>query len=160
MIVYHGSTEEVRHPLVGAGRANLDFGRGFYVTGLREQAVSWASRPVNAGRRKCLNVYDFDTGKLAGLHGRVLVFDSYDRQWLDFVVGNRNGGESWKGYDVIVGGVANDRVFNTVELYAAHLITAGEALQRLRYHKPNNQICITSQGGVDGCLAFLRSETL
>ena len=50
MKVYHGSTAVVENPLVGAGRNNLDFGCGFYVTDLEEQAISWASRPLNSGK--------------------------------------------------------------------------------------------------------------
>lgn len=63
-------------------------------------------------------------------------------------------------YDIIIGGIANDRVFNTVELYAAGLITADDALQRLGYHKPNNQICILNQGVIDNYLKFIDSEKL
>ena len=32
MIVYHGSTIEVRHPDVNHSYRNLDFGKGFYET--------------------------------------------------------------------------------------------------------------------------------
>ena len=39
IIVYHGGTEIVDHPICKLGRPNLDFGQGFYVTDLREQAV-------------------------------------------------------------------------------------------------------------------------
>ena len=55
MRVYHGSTVIVDAPLVGAGRRNLDFGLGFYVTDLEQQAVSWATRPFNSGRPGILN---------------------------------------------------------------------------------------------------------
>lgn len=58
MTVYHGSTEVVREPLVIIGRQNHDFGRGFYVTEMREQALSWASRPINAEKEKYLNCYN------------------------------------------------------------------------------------------------------
>ena len=37
-IVYHGGTEKIEHPICLFGRKNLDFGQGFYVTSLREQA--------------------------------------------------------------------------------------------------------------------------
>ena len=50
MKVYHGSTAIIRQPLAKAGRRNLDFSQGFYVTDLREQAVYWANRPLNDGR--------------------------------------------------------------------------------------------------------------
>ena len=42
MILYHGSYIEVAAPLVNVGRRNLDFGKGFYLTSLKEQAKKWA----------------------------------------------------------------------------------------------------------------------
>jgi len=44
MILYHGATMRVEHPLCDFGRADLDFGKGFYLTDLREQAEEWAAR--------------------------------------------------------------------------------------------------------------------
>ena len=37
--LYHGSTQPIEYPLAKIGRDNLDFGKGFYVTCLRRQAV-------------------------------------------------------------------------------------------------------------------------
>lgn len=42
--LYHGSTLSIEHPLAKVGRADLDFGRGFYLTSLRSQAEQWAAR--------------------------------------------------------------------------------------------------------------------
>ena len=36
MILYHGGTEAVMHPDCKAGRPDLDFGQGFYVTLLQD----------------------------------------------------------------------------------------------------------------------------
>ena len=44
--------------------------------------------------------------------------------------------------------------------YAADLITAEEALQRLSYHKPNNQICIINQEIIDQHLHFIESTEI
>lgn len=44
MIVYHGSNNIVDHPDVSHSFHNLDFGRGFYVTTVREQTERWARR--------------------------------------------------------------------------------------------------------------------
>lgn len=41
LTVYHGSTYRVEQPLAGVCRPNLDFGVGFYLTDLKEQAVRW-----------------------------------------------------------------------------------------------------------------------
>ena len=50
MELFHGSFVVVSEPSVVAGRENLDFGRGFYLTCLRSQAEAWAkviaSRPL------------------------------------------------------------------------------------------------------------------
>ena len=67
---------------------------------------------------------------------------------------------AWKDYDIIEGGIANDRVFNTIELYDAGLITKEEALTRLKYEKPNNQICIITQQIVDDYLHFVEAIDL
>ena len=50
IIVYHGGTEIVEHPISKFGRPNLDFGQGFYVTDIRQQAIDWANQTAN--RRK------------------------------------------------------------------------------------------------------------
>lgn len=48
-------------------------------------------------------------------------------------------------YDIVMGGVANDKVFNTVELYFDQLIDKNEAISRLKYEKPNMQICFHTE---------------
>ena len=60
MKLYHGSTSIIEYPLVNIGRKHLDFGQGFYVTDLRDQAISWAQRPVNKGKKQFLNAYELD----------------------------------------------------------------------------------------------------
>ncbi|MDO4163324.1 MAG: DUF3990 domain-containing protein [Bacteroides sp.] len=158
MKVYHGSTNIIEHPLTQAGRRNLDFGQGFYVTDLREQAIYWANRPLNAGLPHWLNIYELDMEAVLAQGYHYLKFDSYDFQWLEFVVANRRGEKRWQGYDLIEGGIANDRVFNTIELYAAGLTPREEALERLRYEKPNNQLCLLNQSLIDSCLHFISAE--
>ena len=62
LTVYHGSTLRVEYPLVNAGRANLDFGLGFYITRLRTQAERWG-RQMKIRRSTAeavVNIYKFD----------------------------------------------------------------------------------------------------
>lgn len=40
IVVYHGATQVIEQPICRLGRANLDFGQGFYVTDMREQATA------------------------------------------------------------------------------------------------------------------------
>lgn len=157
MKVYHGSTAIVERPIVSYGRDKLDFGKGFYVTTMREQAIKWARQLARRmpAAKPILNTYDL---KEDWEHYKVLRFSAYDGNWLDFIVANRKGEELWKSYDLIEGGIANDKVFDTIEIYMSGQITKEVAIGRLAYERPNNQICITSQQLADDCLTFIKSE--
>lgn len=158
--VYHGSAMEVSKPLVALSRPNLDFGQGFYVTNLRQQAERWASRI--ATRRlvnPVLNIYEFEVNA-AKKEYRYLKFESYDKAWLDFIVANRKGKMLWKGFDVVEGGVANDNVIDTVEDYIRGRMSAEAALVELSKHKPNNQFCILNQEIIDKYLHFVESTNI
>ena len=63
-------------------------------------------------------------------------------------------------YDIVIGGVANDRVFNTIQLYFDGLIDKAESIKRLRYDKPNLQYCFRNQAVIDEHLKFVSSEVL
>lgn len=62
-------------------------------------------------------------------------------------------------YDIVIGGVANDKVFNTVELYFEGLVDKKEALNRLRYEKPNLQVCFRTEEAIKA-LRFEGSEVV
>lgn len=154
MILYHGGTEAVMQPDCAKGRKNLDFGQGFYVTMIEEQAEGFARRKANDRRAEAIvSVYEFDYEKAIRDY-RVLKFATYNEEWLDFVVNSRNGFRMWENYDLIEGGVANDRVIDTVELYNIGLLDKKAALGRLSEHQPNHQICILSQDLLNECLTF------
>lgn len=153
--LYHGSFISVPSPLTNVGRKDLDFGPGFYVTNLREQAERWARRVcvIRATDTPQLSIYEFDESLLPASVHRLLL-EHYNQEWLDFIVSSRRGEEPWKGYDIIEGGVANDQVIDTVEDYYAGRITAEQAIGQLRFAKPTHQMCISSQVIVDRCLRF------
>lgn len=161
MTLYHGSYLTIPVPDVAKGRHKVDFGQGFYLTRFLEQASAWAP---NVSRRHkggvpTVNQYEFDIDqarKIAGL--RYKIFEKYDLEWLDYVIDCRNGGKIQSRYDVVEGGVANDNVIDTVELYENGDITAEQALGQLAYKKVNHQIAILNQTIIDKCLRFIGSE--
>lgn len=155
--VYHGGTDKIDRPLVGYGRADLDFGPGFYVTDIYTQADAWAlNMSAQRGLPPVVNVYHFN--KRDCLKDAVsLVFTEYNDEWLDFVRDSRTGKKPWEGYDYIEGGVADDRVISTIRLYIQGYYDAATALERLKYYKPNNQICLLNQRLVDSHLNFISS---
>ena len=160
IIVYHGGTDIVKHPMCQFGRPNLDFGQGFYVTDIRQQAVSWAIQV--ADRRKThpiLNRYHLNREAILK-EAHCKVFDAYDRDWLEFIVASRQGEPIARDFDYIEGGVANDRVIDTINLYMSGLMDMQTALLRLSEHRPNNQMCLLNQEVTDKYLIFNGTETI
>lgn len=86
-------------------------------------------------------------------------FYSYNEQWLDFILANRTG-QKVEPFDIVIGGVANDRVFNTIELFIENLISKQEALGRLIYEENNLQICFLNQEIIQQHLIFKGSQNL
>ena len=162
MIVFHGSNMEVATPFVHLGRNNLDFGKGFYVTTLLKQATRWAETIVRLRLKGAttINKYELDYDGIKNAGFTILSFAEYNEEWLDFIVANRNGELRWKQYDLIEGGIANDRVFDTIENYMSGGIDKQTALGRLRYEHPNNQICILNQRIIDRYMVYLGCELL
>lgn len=157
MIVWHGSNVPVGQPDTMHSRARVDFGQGFYVTPIREQACRLCARYLRLGQAPFLSRYVLDEAALGRF--TVLRFPCYDDSWLEFVLSCRRGLDrtSW---DVVWGGVANDKVFNTVELFFNGLIQKDEALRRLRFAAANEQICFRTQAAIDACLRYEGSERL
>lgn len=89
---------------------------------------------------------------------KILKFDSYSEEWLDFILNCRRGKDT-TDYDLVIGGIANDRVFNTIELFFDELIDKNEAIKRLQYEKPNLQICFRTENALK-LLQFEGSEKM
>ena len=141
----------------------MDFGQGFYLTKLRKQAESWAETIAERkGRnvRPILSTYLFDYDAVKSNYYRIKIFDSYNLEWLEYVVDCRKGGALQKQYDLVEGGIANDNVIDTVEDYENSIITAKQALGQLRYREVNHQICILNQDIVDKYISFISSEII
>ncbi len=154
--LYHGSNVLVDHPLVSVGRKDLDFGSGFYLTPMFDQASKWAVRikAIRQDGQAIVNVYEFTQPQDC----KVRRFDAYDKEWLDFIVDSRKGRQPWLGFDIIEGGIADDRVIDAVEAYINGYADADHTLRQLVYHKPNCQICILNQEIADKCLQFKSYE--
>ena len=157
MKLYHSSNVVVQHPDTYHSRKFLDFGRGFYLTSIYDQAVRYAQRFKRRGQQAWLNTYEFTLENES--QWKIMRFDTYDALWLDFVAQCRDGNEVGD-YDMIIGGIANDRVIITLDRYFANEISQEEALGLLRFEKPNIQYCIRSERMLQACLTYIESEQL
>ena len=113
--------------------------------------MKWCGKFKRRGKDGVISRYIFDEAASSML--KTLKFDAYSEEWLDFILTCRSGHDT-SDYDIVEGGVANDKVFNTVELYFDGLIDKAEAISRLRYEKPNLQLCFRTEAA----LAMLQFE--
>lgn len=150
--VYHGSYCEVTQPSFINGRIDTDFGMGFYVTPDFLMAEKWACRK----KTPVVNEYILDTTKL-----NIYEF-GLDKNWLDFVVKNRNEyglDTNLDDYDLLTGATADDKLFATIEQYESGFIDADTAVEVLNCIKIGQQMCIRTQKGLDN-LQFTKSIIL
>ena len=145
MIVYHGSNIAIEKPRLVPQNRFLDFGKGFYTTENKAQAISFADKIFR--RRKdgapIVSVYEFDE-KAAFAVCSLLRFDSPNEAWLDFVFQHRNGTYHGAAYELTYGPVANDDIFATFTLYAGGELTKEETIDRLKVKKLFNQLVFSS----------------
>lgn len=102
----------VKQPDLEHSRDYLDFGKGFYLTSLRHQAVLYSERFFLRGRQAFIGEYDLSSA-------------------------SSRKGEDTSDYDIVIGGIADDKIFKTIDLYFTGDISKDEALKRLKYEKPN-----------------------
>ena len=138
MIVYHGGSAMIANPDLEHSRKAVDFGAGFYVTQIESQAISWAEKRKRKTGIAVVSSYEFDEMAVDDL--KILRFESYSVEWLDFIVACRSLKDLSDWY-IVIGGVANDKVFDTLELFFDGLADKEQTIDRLRMEKPNMQMC-------------------
>jgi len=126
------------------------------MTTYRQQAEKWAKRKAaRTGGQPIVNIYQLPEN-WDGLH--VLDKIHFMRQmkggWS--LCASRQGKELYKTYDVIIGNVADDDVFKTVDMYLRGIWDKEKALEELRYFRKNDQICITSEAALER-IVFMES---
>lgn len=153
MIVYHGSTEIVKKPDIKHSYRPLDFGKGFYVTTVKEQAQRWARRKADILRsdKAIINVYCMcdDIREF-----RVKFFDEDLVEWIDFVCRCRDGEKDYLKYDLVFGKVANDKVFRVVDMYHMGIWDKERALKEIKVYSFYDQIAFITQKAIDKLLSF------
>ncbi|MDR3215864.1 MAG: DUF3990 domain-containing protein [Clostridiaceae bacterium] len=145
MLLYHGSDMVVEKPQLLNRKKTLDFGVGFYTTSNRDEAEAFAGkvRERNESLTQFVSVYQFNPDTAIG-DLNILRFISPDEKWLDFVCANRMGIYAGIPYDLIIGAVANDKVYKTLAQYERGERTRAEVLERLKINKLYDQYVFAS----------------
>lgn len=157
MRLYHGSNMIIDRPTIIVPNRPLDFGKGFYLTSLQNQADRWAVAKSKIKKSKAIvSIYRLDLEEVKKKF-KVKVFEFANEEWLDLVEACRKDKNILTGYDLIIGEVADDRVYDTINLYLDGLIPKEIALERIKYKYQNDQLCILNSEILDKYLKFERS---
>ncbi len=155
MILYHGSDCIVNKPDILHSNKRLDFGQGFYLTSVKEQAERWAKRKslIHQNTTSFINIFEFTEKE----HFKIKDFMDDLNNWLDFVVDCRNGNSLYKQFDLIKGKVADDKVFRVVDMYKRGIWDKKRALEEIKVYKTYDQINFITQKAIDEMLVFKNS---
>jgi hypothetical protein len=144
MKVYHGSDVKIETVDLSKCRIGTDFGRGFYVTGILKQAEDIAVRVASwHDATPVVTEFDFNEYAFEDRDFKVLRYDGYTDEWLDFIVRNRASINSkpMHDYDIVEGPVANDDIAARIYDYLNGDVTKEKFIEELRFKKPMHQIC-------------------
>ena len=138
MKLYHGSDVLVSQPDLAKGKPYKDFGRGFYLSDTREQALEMASRIVNRidrGLKPIVSTFEFDESAMTDGSLYVKRFDTYSEEWAEFVLHNRDRKipQPIHNFDIVYGPIADDSVVRQMRRFELGDITLNELMRELKY---------------------------
>ena len=150
MQLYHGSNTNIINIQLSVCRPYKDFGKGFYLTDIKEQALNMAKRVVRLyGGAPFVNVYEFNASCLNDLALRIKRFEPVPTEdWAEFIMNNRNRHFKETSdplcnldnkYDIVIGPVANDDISALFRQFTDGLISKEILVQNLTYRELTKQ---------------------
>ena len=90
MILYHGSNVAIDVIDLSKSRPGKDFGKGFYLSAEKQQAIEMAeSKVAFLGGEPIVTEFEFDSNIIASGKLNVKTFNEYSEGWARFVYDNR-----------------------------------------------------------------------
>ncbi|GFZ32993.1 hypothetical protein CSC2_35190 [Clostridium zeae] len=154
MYLYHGSNVEIRKINYKECRKTADFGRGFYTTNIKEQAIIWAKRKAieqmgakyNPDIKAVVTIFDFDTSVFKDPKVKCKNFHGPSIPWILFTKNNLQRNYNLKGnhnlnlqYDLVSGYVGSPELFRELSNYENGLIDRSTFTASLKATEKTNQ---------------------
>jgi len=156
MIIFHGSNVEINSIKLEKCTPYKDFGQGFYVTTIEEQAERMARRTVRRfGGAPIITIYEFNEIELQELNYKE--FKNVNNDWAMFILNNRD--KDFKDisnelsnqdnkYDVVSGAIANDDIATAFALFRDGIMNLEMLALRLEHKKLSNQYSFHTQRAI------------
>jgi hypothetical protein len=152
MQVFHGSNVRIEKIDLAKSEFFKDFGRGFYVTNIREHAYLRAvdvcerhntNKPI-VTEFKYMETYPVTVGM------NLKKFENVSKEWVEFIMLNRNRQISHPAhtFDIVEGPIADDRMVIQIRLYEQGKISMEKLVEKLTYREPTHQICFCTLGSL------------
>jgi len=148
MKLYHGTNCSIKDIDLTKCRPYKDFGRGFYLTEIKQQAEEWALKiSERFGNKPKIIEYEYLLNSNLGLN--ILTFEKPCIEWAYFIMNNRNSNLSEVfgnldnrscQYDIVEGPVGNDDIAVTLNQFIQGLLDENLLVKQLEYKKLNHQI--------------------
>ena len=132
--LFHTGYLEIRQPDIRHGRKNADFGQGFYLSPSDEFAGRWAKE--RRGSAIIVNTYELETDGLKIKHLE------RDAEWFRYIFSNRRATDLYPDYDVIIGPIANDTIYDTLGIFTSGFLSEEQALELLKIGPCYEQIAL------------------
>jgi hypothetical protein len=143
MKLYHGSNTVIETIDFKKCRPYKDFGRGFYLTEIEEQATLKARRTASIyGGTAVVTAFEFNkTVALSDSKLMVRCFDEPNEEWALFVMNNRSrtNVHSFHEYDIVIGPVADDTIAMLFRNFDDGIIDLPTLVNSLKFKRISSQ---------------------
>lgn len=140
MRLYHGSNIIIEQIDLSKCKPYKDFGQGFYLTAIKEQAEQMARRTSAIyGGEPIVTEFEFDETALSFLS--VKMFKDPSEEWALFVMANRSrkNVQPTHDFDIVIGPVADDTIATLFRNFDDGIIDLPMLVQGLKYKKVSSQ---------------------
>lgn len=154
MRLYHGSNTKIEQIDLAKCKPYKDFGQGFYLTEIKEQAEQMARRTATIyGGDPIVTEFEFDESALNVLS--VKRFENPSEEWALFVMANRSRENTHPthSFDIVVGPVADDTIATLFRNFDDGIIDLQMLVNGLRYKKISSQYFFHTESAIH----YLRS---
>lgn len=135
--LYHGSNVPIRQIDLSMSKPDKDFGKGFYLTDIKEQAFDMAKRRARilGVGEPVVTAFAFDETLLTRTIFKVKRFDEPSEEWAEFILNNRHASRNHfhHDFDIVIGPIADDGVAFQLGRYERGLISLATLAEELKF---------------------------